>query len=90
MINSVVFFDGDSLNPSRFNVNSGSADVRHTSVFFSRLSLSVYTCLYLLCLHDNQGGGLFDFWNGGADMLTWGGRNYLGSYPSGTSRYQKC
>ena len=32
-------------------------------------------------------GRLPDFWNGGADMLTWGRRNYLGSK---ISRYQKC
>ena len=30
----------NSLNASCFNVNSGSADVTHTLVFFSRLFLS--------------------------------------------------
>ena len=31
---------GNSLNASCFSLNSGSADVAHTLVFFSRLSLS--------------------------------------------------
>ena len=33
-----VYFNGNSVNASCFTVNSGSAHVTHTSVFFSRLS----------------------------------------------------
>ena len=33
------------------------------------------------------GGGILDFWNGSADVLTWGRPNYL---ESEILRYQKC
>ena len=47
------------LNASCFNVNSGSADVTHTFVFFSRLSLSesILTSVFALS-SDNQGDSL--------------------------------
>ena len=70
-----------------FNVNFGSADVTHTLVFFSRLSLSesIHMSVFVLSF-DNQ-WELLHFWSGGADMLTWGRRNYLGCK---TSRYQSA
>ena len=34
------YLNGNSVNASCFNVNSGSAHVTHTLVFFSQLSLS--------------------------------------------------
>ena len=45
----------NSLHASCFNVNSGSADVMHTLVFFSRLSLSksILTSVFALS-SDNQ------------------------------------
>ena len=46
------------FNASCFNVNSGSADVMHTLVFFSRLSLSESILMCLHCLSDNQGDSL--------------------------------
>ena len=82
------YFSGNSLNASCVNVKSGSAYVTHTLVFFSQLSLSESIPMSVIALSsDAGGGGLLDFWNGGADMLTWGRRNYLGSK---ISRYQKC
>ena len=80
------YSDGNSSNASCFNVNSGSA-VMHTLVFFSRLPLSESIHMSVFAPSSNNQGGLLDFWNGGADMLTWGRRNYLGSK---TLRYQKC
>ena len=44
----------------------------------------MYVCI---CTVFWSPGGFLDFWNGGADMLTWGRRNYLRSE---ISRYQKC
>ena len=45
----------NSLNVSCFNENSGSADVMHTLVFFSRLSLSESIHMSVFALSsDNQ------------------------------------
>ena len=66
------------FNVSRFNVNPGSADVTHTLVFFSRLSLSESILMSVFALSsDNQGDSL-TFWSGGVDTLTWERRNYVG------------
>ena len=47
------------FNASCFNVNSGSADVTHTLVFFSRLSLSESILMSVFALSsDNQGNSL--------------------------------
>ena len=57
---------GNSLNASCFNVNSGSADVTHTLVFFSRLSLSESIHMPVFALSsDNQG----DFLTSGVVVL---------------------
>ena len=46
----------NSLNASCFNVNSGSADVTHALVFFSRLSPSESILMSVFALSsDNQG-----------------------------------
>ena len=46
----------NSLNASCFNVNSGSADVVHTLVFFSRLSLSESIHMPVFALSSNNQG----------------------------------
>ena len=47
------------VNASCFNVNSGSADVTHTLVFFSRLSRSESILMSVFALSsDNQGDSL--------------------------------
>ena len=47
------------FNASCFNVNSGSADLTHTLVFFSRLSLSESILMSVFALSsDNQGDSL--------------------------------
>ena len=56
------------MNTSCCNVNSGSAHVMHTLVFFSRLSLSESIAMSVF--------GLFFFY---ADVVFWGRPNYLGS-----------
>ena len=45
---------GNSLNASCFSVNSGSADVAHTLVFFSRLSLSESIHMPVFALSSNN------------------------------------
>ena len=45
---------GNSLNPSCFSVNSGSADVAHTLVFFLRLSLSESIHMPVFALSSNN------------------------------------
>ena len=47
---------GNSLNASCFNVNSGSADVTHTLVFFSRLSLSGSIHMSVFALSSDSRG----------------------------------
>ena len=50
---------GIFFNASCFNVNSGSADVTHTLVSFSRLSLSESILMSVFALSsDNQGDSL--------------------------------
>ena len=73
------YFSGNSVNASCFNVNSGSAHVMLMYSSCDCLHQSLYLCLYLHCL--------LDFWNGGADVLTWGRPNDLGSE---ISRHQTC
>ena len=54
---------GNSLNASCFNVNSGSANVTHTLVFFSRLSPSESIHMPVFALSsDNQGDSLTLEW----------------------------
>ena len=45
---------GNSLNASCFSVNSGSADVAHTLVFFSGLSLSESIHMPVFALSSNN------------------------------------
>ena len=47
---------GNSLNASCFNVNSGSADVAHTLVFFLRLSLldSIHMLVFALSSNNQR------------------------------------
>ena len=50
---------GNSLKTSCFSVNSGTADVAHTLVFFSRWSLSESIHMPVFALFSiNQGGSL--------------------------------
>ena len=66
------YFNGNSVNASCFNANCGSAHVTHTLVFYLRLPLSESIPMSVFALSsDALGRGLLDFWNGGADVLTW-------------------
>ena len=59
LLGKCEYSHGNSLNDSCFNVNSGSADVTHTLVFFSRLSLSKSIHMSVFALSsDNQGNSL--------------------------------
>ena len=57
------YFNGNAVNASCFNVNSGSAHVTHTLVFFSQLSLSesIHMSVFPLSSDAPQGGRLLDF-----------------------------
>ena len=70
---------GIFLNASCFNVNSGSADVTHTLVLFSRLSLSESILMSVSALSfDNQGDSFTFGMVVLICLLTWERRNYLG------------
>ena len=51
----------NSLNASCFNVNSGSAEVTHTLVFFSQLSLSESIHMPVFALSSNNQGDSLTF-----------------------------
>ena len=51
------YFNGNSLNASCFSVNSGSAHVTHTLVFFSQLSLSESIPMSVFALSSDAGVG---------------------------------
>ena len=51
-----VYFNGNSLNASCFNVNSGSAHETHTLVLFSRLSLSEFIPMSVFALSSDAQG----------------------------------
>ena len=51
-------FNRNSVNTSCFNMNSGSAHVTHTLIFFSRMSLSesIPMSVFPLSSDDREGG----------------------------------
>ena len=51
------YFNGNSVNSLCFNVNSGSAHVTHTLVFFSQLSLSESIPMSVFALSSDAHSG---------------------------------